>query len=119
MAAFEEDDAVPRDEVQHDFDSVEDSENVWKPSEDPLLGVSAPVSEVVEAPEFESEPEPVPEPVPEPESQLIQEPSSSERTVRKSCSSCEKLFEVDMPVGVDVARTSCPHCGSIETIRFE
>jgi uncharacterized protein (UPF0212 family) len=29
------------------------------------------------------------------------------------------LFEVDMPVGVDVARTSCPHCGSIETIRFE
>ena len=100
-----------RDEVQHDFDSAEDSENVWKPSEDPLLGVSAPVSEVVEAPEFESEPEPEP--------QSIQEPPSSERTVRKSCSSCGKLFEVDMPVGVDVARTSCPHCGSIETIRFE
>ena len=119
LAAFEEDDAVPRDEVQHDFDSAEDSENVWKPSEDPLLGVSAPVSEVVEAPEFESEPEPVPEPEPEPEPQSIQEPPSSERTVRKSCSSCGKLFEVDMPVGVDVARTSCPHCGSIETIRFE
>jgi hypothetical protein len=24
-----------------------------------------------------------------------------------------------MPIGVDIARTACPHCGSIETIRFE
>ena len=107
LAAFEEDDAVPREDIQHDFDSSENSENVWKPSEDPLEGISVPVSEVVEAPDFEPEPEPEPE------------PPAQNRTVRNSCSSCGKLFEVDMPVGVDVARTSCPHCGSIETIRFE
>jgi predicted RNA-binding Zn-ribbon protein involved in translation (DUF1610 family) len=47
------------------------------------------------------------------------EPPSQNRAVRKSCSSCGKLFEVDMPIGVDIARTACPHCGSIETIRFE
>ncbi|MDP6329011.1 MAG: hypothetical protein QGG22_04235 [Candidatus Thalassarchaeaceae archaeon] len=115
LAAFEEDDAVPREDIQHDFDSSENSENVWKPSEDPLEGISAPVSEIVEAPD--SEPELEPEQEPEPEIKV--EHSSENRSIRKSCSSCEKLFEVDMPVGVDVARTSCPHCGSIETIRFE
>ena len=113
LAAFEEDDAVPREDIQHDFDSSENSENVWKPSEDPLEEISAPVSEIVEVPDFEPELEPEPEP------EIKVEHSSENRSIRKSCSSCEKLFEVDMPVGVDVARTSCPHCGSIETIRFE
>jgi hypothetical protein len=26
------------------------------------------------------------------------------------------MFEVDLPEGVDAARTACPHCGSIESI---
>ena len=119
LAAFEEDDAVPREEIQHDFDASEESENVWKPSEDPLEGISVPESDIVEAPDFELEPEPEPEPEPAPVPELKAEPPSQDRTVRNSCSNCGKLFEVDMPIGVDVARTSCPHCGSIETIRFE
>ena len=111
LAEFEEDDSVPREDIHHDFDSTDESENVWKPSEDPLEETQAPVSEIVEAPDFELEPEP--------ELEKIVQPPSQDRTVRQSCSSCGKLFEVDMPVGVDIARTSCPHCGSVETIRFE
>ena len=110
LAAFEEEDAVPREDLQHEFDTSE-SDNVWKPSEDPLEGVIAPVSEVVEAPDFEQEYDLEPE--------FKVEQQTQNRAIRKNCSSCQKLFEVDMPVGVDVARTSCPHCGSIETIRFE
>ena len=110
LAAFEEEDAVPREDLQHEFDTSE-SDNVWKPSEDPLEGVTAPVSEVVEAPDFEQEYDLEPE--------FKVEQQTQNRAIRKNCSSCQKLFEVDMPVGVDVARTSCPHCGSIETIRFE
>jgi predicted RNA-binding Zn-ribbon protein involved in translation (DUF1610 family) len=117
LAAFEEDDAVPREDIQHDFESSAEPENVWKPSEDPLAGISVPESDIVEAPDFGLEPEPEPELEPEPE--MKAEPPSQNRAVRKSCSSCGKLFEVDMPIGVDIARTACPHCGSIETIRFE
>ena len=121
LAAFEEDDAVPREDIQHDFESSAEPENVWKPSEDPLAGISVPESDIVEAPDFGLEPESEPEPEPklEPEPEMKAEPPSQNRAVRKSCSSCGKLFEVDMPIGVDIARTACPHCGSIETIRFE
>jgi len=107
LAAFEEDDAVDRDDIEHIFDDVATSQEVWQPSDAPQTDISPPISEVVEAPETEPEPEVEPE------------PSSQDRKVRKSCSACEKLFEVDMPEGVDIARTSCPHCGSIETINFE
>ena len=80
----------------------------------PLEESPEPVEPEPPAPkEPEPEPEPKPEPEPEPEQ------SVPDRKVRKSCSACEKLFEVDMPEGVDVARTSCPHCGSVETIHFE
>ena len=41
------------------------------------------------------------------------------RTVRSECSSCGKMFEVDLPEGVDRARTACPHCGSIESIALQ
>ena len=81
------------------------------PSEDPLAGIIPPELEIVDAPEPVSIPEPEPEP-------LVQS-TIIDRVVRNSCSSCGKLFEVDMPIGVDVARTTCPHCQSIETIRFE
>ena len=102
LSAFTEDDAV-------EFEDVEDSEKIWKPSEAPLSGINPPVPEIVEAPEPESEPELEPEP----------EPVRNDRIVRPACSNCGQLFEVDMPVGVDIARTSCPHCQSVETIRFE
>jgi hypothetical protein len=115
LSAFLEDDAVDIENVEHVFDDIANSEEIWTPSEDPLAGISIPGSEVVEAPELEPEPEPESEPEPEPEP----EPVTSNRTVRSACSNCEKLFEVDMPEGVDVARTTCPHCESIETIRFE
>jgi len=43
----------------------------------------------------------------------------SERTVRQNCSSCEEMFEVTMPPGVDAARTGCPHCGSVESVSLD
>ena len=108
LAAFTEDDAVDTEDAEYVYDDVENSQEIWQPSEDPLTDVSpSPTPEIVE----------LPEPEPEPESEP--EPSQSNRIVRKSCSACEKLFEVDMPEGVDIARTSCPHCNSIETINFE
>jgi ribosomal protein S27AE len=44
------------------------------------------------------------------------QPEVLDRTVRSNCSNCGKMFEVDLPEGVDRARTACPHCGSIESI---
>ena len=84
-------------------------------------GISPPVPEIIDAPELESEPEIVPEPEPEmvPEPEPLVESTINDRVVRQSCSNCGKLFEVEMPLGVDIARTSCPHCESVETIRFE
>ena len=57
--------------------------------------------------------------------EIVQEGSELEsdkvqnRTVRSECSSCGKMFEVDLPEGVDRARTACPHCGSIESIALQ
>ena len=39
-----------------------------------------------------------------------------ERKVRQACSSCGKLFELELPEGVNSAKTACPHCGSIERV---
>jgi hypothetical protein len=111
LSAFTEDDAVDLEKVDYTFDEVANSEEIWTPSEDPLAGIIPPELEIVDAPEPVSIPEPEPEP-------LVQS-TIIDRVVRNSCSSCGKLFEVDMPIGVDVARTTCPHCQSIETIRFE
>jgi hypothetical protein len=111
LSAFTEDDVVDNEKIEVEFEDVENSEKIWKPSEDPLSGVNPPSTEIVEAPE--------PEPEPEPELELEPEPVRNDRIVRPACSNCGKLFEVDMPVGVDIARTSCPHCQSVETIRFE
>ena len=47
-----------------------------------------------------------------------QKPEES-RTVRKNCSECDKMFEVDLPEGLDRAKTACPHCGSIEIVELE
>ena len=48
-----------------------------------------------------------------------EEPEGSDRTVRQNCSSCEEMFEVTMPPGVDAARTACPHCGSVESVSLD
>ena len=40
-------------------------------------------------------------------------------TVRKNCSECDKMFEVDLPKGLDRAKTACPHCGSMEIVEIE
>ena len=47
------------------------------------------------------------------------QPEVHDRTVRSNCSNCGKMFEVDLPEGVDRARTACPHCGSIESIALQ
>ena len=38
-------------------------------------------------------------------------------TIRTNCSSCNELFEVDLPPGVNSGKTACPHCGSIEFVQ--
>ena len=119
LSAFTEDDAVDLEKVDYTFDEVANSEEIWTPSEDPLAGIIPPELEIVDAPEPVSIPEPESEPEPEPEPEPLVQSTIIDRVVRNSCSSCGKLFEVDMPIGVDVARTTCPHCQSIETIRFE
>ena len=121
LAAFTEDDAVDSEAVDYEFDEIANSEEIWSPSDDPLAGISPPVPEIIDAPELEPEPEIVPEPEPEmvPEPEPLVESTINDRVVRQSCSNCGKLFEVEMPLGVDIARTSCPHCESVETIRFE
>ena len=48
----------------------------------------------------------------------VQKPEEN-RTVRKNCSECDKVFEVDLPDGLDRAKTACPHCGSIEIVELE
>jgi len=92
LSEFEdEDDAVEREDVDFSHDSqTDETGSNWSPSEDE--------AEVFH-PE-ESEPEP-------------------NRTVRQNCSSCDKKFEIEMPPGVDTARTACPHCGSIESVSLE
>ena len=39
-----------------------------------------------------------------------------DRGVRKECQSCSKMFEIDLPEGVDAAYTNCPYCGSEELV---
>ena len=49
----------------------------------------------------------------------LESDKAQDRTVRSECSSCKKMFEVDLPESVDRARTVCPHCGSIESVALE
>jgi len=46
----------------------------------------------------------------------VSEPIS--RIVQQDCSQCQQRFEVTLPEGHDVARTACPSCGAIETVRL-
>ena len=88
LSEFEDDDSVEREDIDFSHESeTEETVSNWSPSEN-------------EAEVFQPE-------EPEPE---------QDRTVRQSCSSCDKKFEVELPPGVDAARTACPHCGSIESV---
>jgi len=92
LSEFEdEDDAVEREDIDFSHDSQSDETvSNWSPSE---------AATEIFHPE-ESEPEP-------------------DRTVRQNCSSCDKKFEVELPPGIDTARTACPHCDSIESVSLE
>ena len=91
MSAFEDDEAVEREEVEYSHeDNITDEVSKWEPGKD-TANTEEPPSE----------------------SQI------QDRTVRQNCSSCEETFEVTMPPGVDAARTECPHCGSVESISLD
>ena len=89
LSEFEgEDDAVDKDEIEFSHDSpTEEAASNWTPGDS-------------ETEVFRPE----------------QEEPEQDRTVRQNCSSCDKRFEVELPSGVDAARTACPHCGSIESV---
>ena len=91
LSEFDDDDSVEREDVDFSHESVtEETVSNWSPGEDE--------TEVFQPKEIESEPD---------------------RKVRQNCSSCDKKFEVELPSGIDAARTACPHCGSIESVSLD
>ena len=146
LAEFSEEDAdVEDDSVEFSHDELEaTSEEVWSPDEaesfneeeglpsppppepepevDTLLDEEdLPVPPMPESEEPPSQPEleeeSEPEVIEESESpQIDSEPQS--RTVQQDCSQCQQRFEVTLPEGHDIARTACPSCGAIETVRL-
>ncbi len=125
LSQFSDDDsAVEEDSVEFSHDELAGtSEEVWSSDEleqeDSLPTPPAPEPE----PEADSllDGEDIPEP-PAPQSEesesvdVVPEPKS--RTVQQDCSQCKQRFEVTLPEGHDIARTACPSCGAIETIRL-
>ena len=146
LAEFSDEDAdVEDDSVEFSHDELEaTSEEVWSPDEaesfneeeglpsppppepepevDTLLDEEdLPVPPVPESEEPPSQPEleeeSEPEAIEESESpQIDSEPQS--RIVQQDCSQCQQRFEVTLPEGHDIARTACPSCGAIETVRL-
>ena len=146
LAEFSDEDAdVEDDSVEFSHDEIETtSEEVWSPDEaesfneeeglpsppppepepevDTLLDEEdLPVPPVPESEEPPSQPEleeeSGPEVIEESESpQIDSEPQS--RIVQQDCSQCQQRFEVTLPEGHDIARTACPSCGAIETVRL-
>jgi len=125
-------------EVNYDDESVPQSEGIWQPpasneknlpsppiqeEEEETIPIPVPpidtIAENIIEKETESSPSIETETSDISDADQTPETESENRTVRQSCSSCEKMFEVDMPEGVNAARTACPHCASIETIRLE
>ena len=146
LAEFSDEDADVEDEsVEFSHDEIETtSEEVWSPDEaesfneeeglpsppppepepevDTLLDEEdLPVPPVPESEEPPSQPEleeeSGPEVIEESESpEIDSEPQS--RIVQQDCSQCQQRFEVTLPEGHDIARTACPSCGAIETVRL-
>ena len=146
LAEFSEEEShVEDDSVEFSHDEIETtSEEVWSPDEaesfneeeglpsppppepepevDTLLDEEdltvPPVPESEEPPsQPELEEESEPEVIEESESpEIDSEPQS--RIVQQDCSQCQQRFEVTLPEGHDIARTACPSCGAIETVRL-
>ena len=146
LAEFSEEEShVEDDSVEFSHDELEaTSEEVWSPDEaesfneeeglpsppppepepevDTLLDEEdLPVPPVPESEEPPSQPEleeeSGPEVIEESESpEIDSEPQS--RIVQQDCSQCQQRFEVTLPEGHDIARTACPSCGAIETVRL-
>ena len=131
LSQFSDDDsAVEEDSVEFSHDElVGISEETWSPDESDEIEQEGPLP-TPPAPEPEPEADslldgedlPVP-PVPQGEEPSApptlegdSEPKS--RTVQQDCSQCQQRFEVTLPKGHDIARTACPSCGAIETIRL-
>ena len=131
LAEFSEEDSDVEDHsVEFSHDDLEGtSEEVWSADEaesfDEEEGLPSP-------PPPEPEPKvdtlldeedlPVP-PVPESEKpssqpEVEEESEPQSRIVQQDCSQCQQRFEVALPEGHDIARTACPSCGAIETVRL-
>ena len=131
LSQFSDDDsAVEEDSVEFSHDELADiSEEVWSPDESDEIEQegSLPTPPAPEPePEVDSlldgEDLPVP-PVPQGEEPsapptLEEDSEPKSRTVQQDCSQCQQRFEVTLPEGHDIARTACPSCGAIETIRL-
>ena len=131
LSQFSEDDsAVEEESVEFSHEELADvSEDVWSPDEDDeieqegsLPTPPAPEPEPEADSLLEGEDLPVP-PAPQSEdtstlTTLEEDSEPKSRTVQQDCSQCEQRFEVTLPDGHDIARTACPSCGSIETIRL-
>ena len=145
LAEFSEEDAdIEDDSVEFSHDEEATSEEVWSPDEaessdeeDMLPSPPPPEPEPEVDTLLDEEDLPVP-PVPESEEppsqpdieeesepEVIEKSKSPEidsepqsRIVQQDCSQCQQRFEVTLPEGHDIARTACPSCGAIETVRL-
>ena len=131
LSQFSDDDsAVEEDSVEFSHDELAGiSEEVWSPDESDEIEQqgSLPTPPAPEPePEVDSlldgEDLPVP-PVPQGEEPsapptLEEDSEPKSRTVQQDCSQCQQRFEVTLPEGHDIARTACPSCGAIETVRL-
>ena len=96
LSAFEDEDTpTPSQESVVEYTFPEEPET--KDEANPGQGSKQPV----QSPDIAEKTTPIPE---------------ESRTVRKNCSECDRMFEVDLPQGVKRAKTACPHCGSIEIV---
>ena len=146
LRQFSDDDsAVEEDSVEFSHDELAGtSEEVWSSDEleqeDSLPTPPAPEPEpeadsLLDGEDIPEPPAPEPEPeadslldgedIPEPPAPQSEEsesvdvvPEPKSRTVQQDCSQCKQRFEVTLPEGHDIARTACPSCGAIETIRL-
>ena len=146
LAEFSDEESdVEDDSVEFSHDELEGiSEEVWSPDElessdeedmlpsppppepepeaDTLLDEEElPVPPAPESEESSSEAEPEEESEPKPDDESETPDNDSEpqsRLVQQDCSQCQQRFEVTLPEGHDIARTACPSCGAIETVRL-
>ena len=135
LAEFSDEDSdVEDDSVEFSHDELAGiSEEVWSPDESDQIDEegSLPTPPAPEPePEVDSlldgEDLPVP-PAPQGEesssapsqpARIRKIPNHNQELVQQDCSQCQQRFEVTLPEGHDIARTACPSCGAIETIRL-